>query len=136
MASIFSRIVSGEIPSYKVAENDQYLAFLDINPLVLGHVLVIPKQETDYLFDLNDSLLSGLILFAKEVAKALEKVVPCKRIGVSVIGLEVPHAHVHLIPLNTMDDINFSRPKLSLSPETLKDIQNRIVEAIGDKVGS
>jgi histidine triad (HIT) family protein len=113
MPTLFSRIVSGEIPCHKIAENDQFLAFLDIMPLAEGHTLVIPKQEIDYIFDLPDELLSGLILFAKSLAPALQQAVPCKRIGVSVIGLEVPHAHVHLIPMNTISDVNFSRPKLT-----------------------
>ncbi len=113
MPTLFSRIVSGEIPCHKIAENDQFLAFLDIMPLAEGHTLVIPKQEIDYIFDLPDELLSGLILFAKSLAPALQQAVPCKRIGVSIIGLEVPHAHVHLIPMNTISDVNFSRPKLT-----------------------
>ncbi|HRR16813.1 MAG TPA: HIT domain-containing protein, partial [Bacteroidales bacterium] len=112
MASIFSRIVSGEIPCYKVAEDDNYLAFLDINPLNTGHTLVIPKKEIDYIFDIDDDTYAGLMLFAKRVARAIEKEVPCNRIGVAVVGLEVPHAHIHLIPINTMDDMNFRRPKL------------------------
>src|SRR4051812_40373377 len=107
MASVFSKIISGEIPAYKILENDKYLAFLDIQPLAIGHTLVIPKEETDYIFDLEDDALSGLILFSKKVAIGLRKAISCKRIGVSVIGLEVPHAHVHLIPLNQMNDINF-----------------------------
>ena len=115
MASIFSRIVQGEIPSYKVAENDKYYAFLDINPLVKGHVLVIPKEETDYLFDLNDDDLGGIMLFAKKVAKAIQVAYPCKRVGVAVIGLDVPHAHIHLVPLQGPFDIDFNRPKLKLS---------------------
>lgn len=120
MASIFSRIVSGEIPCHKIAEDENYLAFLDVNPLVEGHTLVIPKKEVDYLFDLDDELYTGLMAFAKKVSKSVEKAVPCKRIGVAVIGLEVPHAHVHLVPLNVMNDINFSRPKLSMSKEELE----------------
>ena len=115
MASIFSRIVQGEIPSYKVAENDKYYAFLDINPLVKGHVLVIPKEETDYLFDLSDDDLGGIMLFAKKVAKAIQVAYPCKRVGVAVIGLDVPHAHIHLVPLQGPFDIDFNRPKLKLS---------------------
>ena len=113
MPSIFSRIVAGEIPSHKIAENEQYLAFLDVNPLVEGHTLVIPKKEIDYLFDLDDELYSGLMQFAKRTASAIEKAISCKRIGIAVIGLEVPHAHVHLIPLNKMADINFSMPKMN-----------------------
>ncbi len=122
MASIFSRIVNGEIPCHKVAESNKYLAFLDINPLVKGHTLVIPKEEVDYIFDLNDDLLGGLMVFSKKVAKAIEKTFPCERVGVSVIGLEVPHAHVHLIPLQGMGDMNFSNPKLDLSQEELAEI--------------
>ena len=126
MASIFSKIAQGEIPSYKVAENDQYYAFLDINPLVEGHVLVIPKEETDYFFDLSDELLSGIAVFSKKVAKAIQKAVPCKRVGVAVIGLDVPHAHVHLIPLQGAQDIDFSRPKLKLSQGEFQSIADRI----------
>ena len=119
MASIFTRIVQGEIPCYKIAENEHFLAFLDVNPLVKGHTLVIPKKEQDYLFDLENDSFVGLQLFAKEVAIQLKKHIDCKRIGVAVIGLEVPHAHIHLIPLNQMDDMNFNRQKLSLSSEEL-----------------
>lgn len=119
MASIFTRIVQGEIPCYKIAEDANYLAFLDVNPLVEGHTLVIPKMEQDYIFDIADDSFVGLHLFAKEVAKQLKKHIPCKRIGVAVIGLEVPHAHIHLIPLNQMDDMNFNRKKLTLSAEEL-----------------
>ena len=126
MASIFTRIVQGEIPCYKIAENEHYMAFLDVNPLVRGHTLVIPKQEQDYLFDLEDDSFVGLHLFAKEVAIQLKKHIACKRIGVAVIGLEVPHAHIHLIPLNEMEDINFNRKKLSLSPEELTIIADRL----------
>lgn len=126
MASIFSKILKGEIPAFKVLEDENYLAFLDVNPLALGHTLVIPKQEVDYIFDLDDSLFSGLHVFSKKVAKALEKAMPCKRIGVAVIGLEVPHAHVHLIPLNSMDDINFSRPKLTVPKDKMAEIAEKI----------
>jgi histidine triad (HIT) family protein len=117
MASIFTKIVNGEIPSYKVAEDKNYLAFLDIFPLALGHILVIPKNETDYLFDLDDESYSGLMSFSKRVAIALKKAIPCKKVGIAVLGLEVPHAHIHLVPLNRESDINFSKPKLSLSSE-------------------
>ncbi|WP_162426968.1 HIT family protein [Pontibacter pudoricolor] len=110
-ASIFTKIVNGEIPAYKVAEDDRFLAFLDVFPTTKGHTLVIPKQQTDYIFDLNDELYLGLMAFAKKVAAAIEKAVPCKRIGVAVVGLEVPHAHVHLIPLNSMQDMNFANKK-------------------------
>jgi histidine triad (HIT) family protein len=121
MASLFSRIVNGEIPCYKIAEDQNYLAFLDVNPLAIGHTLVIPKKEIDYIFNMDDNLLAGLHLFSKKVALAIEKAIPCKRIGVAVIGLEVPHAHVHLIPLNTMNDINFTRPKLTVSKNKLEE---------------
>ena len=119
MPTIFSRIIAGEIPCHKIAENDMYLAFLDIMPLAPGHVLVVPKIEIDYIFDLDQDVLAGILPFAQPIAAAMEKVVPCERIGISVIGLEVPHAHVHLIPLRTMDDINFSRPKMKMSAEEL-----------------
>jgi len=124
--TIFSKIVAGEIPAYVVAESIDYLAFLDINPLAEGHLLVIPKQEVDYLFDLDDELYTGLQLFAKIVATAMKKAIPCKRIGVAVIGLEVPHAHIHLIPMNRVDDLNFARPKLSFTPEQLKETAEKI----------
>ena len=119
MATIFSKIISGEIHCHKIAETHEYFAFLDILPLATGHTLVIPKREVDYIFNLTDEELSGLMQFAKRVAAAVEKAIPCLRIGVSVIGLEVPHAHIHLIPLNTMDDINFSRPKMKPTQEEL-----------------
>ena len=126
MASIFTKIILGEIPCYKVAEDERFLAFLDIFPLKKGHVLVIPKKEVDYLFDLEDDLFAGLHLFAKEVAVQLKKKIACKRIGVAVIGLEVPHAHVHLVPLNSVSDINFAKPKLKLSEQEFKDTLNKI----------
>ncbi|MFW5890068.1 MAG: HIT family protein [Marinilabiliaceae bacterium] len=126
MATIFSKIVNGEIPSYKIAEDDRYYAFLDIHPLAKGHTLVVPKQEIDYLFDLDDDLLAGMMVFSKKVARAIEKAVPCKRIGVAVLGLEVPHAHIHLVPLNEESDISFSRPKLQLSDEELASIAEKI----------
>jgi len=126
MASLFSKIVKGEIPCYKIAESDKYFAFLDINPLAKGHTLVIPKQEIDYIFDLDDDLLAGLIVFAKKVATAIEKTINCERIGIAVVGLEVSHAHVHLIPINDIGDISFSRPKLKLSEEELTDIAAQI----------
>ncbi len=119
MATIFSKIASGDIPSYKVAESDKFYAFLDINPLTKGHTLVIPRQEIDYLFDLDDQLLSEMTLFAKQVAKAIERAMPCVRVGVAVIGLEVPHAHIHLIPIQGEKDMNFSNPKLTLSSEEM-----------------
>lgn len=129
MPSLFTRIIQGEIPAYKIAETDQFLAFLDVFPLVEGHVLVIPKQEIDNLFDLEPSLLQSLFGFSQQVAKAIEKTIPCKKVGVAVIGLEVPHAHIHLVPINEVGDINFSRPKMQLSKEQLHSIQNRIVSA-------
>jgi histidine triad (HIT) family protein len=130
MPSIFSKIVSGEIPCYKVAENDDFLAFLDINPLALGHTLVIPKKEVDYIFNLDDETYQGLFAFAKKVALAIEKEVVCKRIGIAVIGLEVPHAHIHLVPMNSIYDIDFKKPKLKLSPQELEDIRSKISEAL------
>jgi histidine triad (HIT) family protein len=129
MASIFTKIINGDIPSYKVAENEDYLAFLDIQPLVKGHVLVIPKKEEDYIFDLDDNTLSGLMTFAKSVAKKMDKVLDCKRIGVTVIGLEVPHAHVHLIPINGVADMDFGKEKLSLESEEMEKISKSIKEA-------
>jgi histidine triad (HIT) family protein len=129
MASIFTKIVNGEIPSYKVAEDDNFLAFLDIFPLAKGHVLVIPKREVDYLFDLDDETYTGLTLFSKKVAVAIKKVIPCKKVGVAVLGLEVPHAHIHLIPLNSEKDINFSSPKLKLTAEEFTEIAGKISNA-------
>ena len=126
MASIFSKIVNGEIPCYKVAEDENYLAFLDIFPLVKGHVLVIPKVEIDYLFDLDDQKYTGLMLFTKRVALALKKAIPCKKVGVAVLGLEVPHAHIHLVPLNSESDINFSKPKLTLTAAEFTDVAAKI----------
>lgn len=120
MASIFTKIVKGEIPSYKVAETDKYYAFLDISPLQKGHTLVIPKREEDYLFDLSDEELSGLMLFARSVAKGIRKSVPCKRVGVAVLGLDVPHAHIHLVPLNEGTDLDFSNPKKQFSKEEMQ----------------
>ncbi|MFO7617843.1 MAG: HIT family protein [Bacteroidales bacterium] len=130
MASIFSRIVSGEIPCYKIAEESQYLAFLDINPLMEGHTLVIPKREVDYIFDLSDEELAGLMAFARKVALAIDKVIPCERIGVAVIGLEVPHAHVHLVPINGLYDIDFRKPKLRLSDDEFRAIADKIRSAL------
>ncbi len=129
MASIFSKIVEGEIPSYKIAETADYYAFLDINPLAKGHTLVIPKKEIDYIFDIEDELYKGLFAFAKKVGKAIESVVPCKRMGITVIGLEVPHAHIHLIPINTIYDMDFKQPKLKLSGEEFEQIAADIREA-------
>lgn len=130
MASIFTRIVDREIPAHIVAESPDFLAFLDISPLSEGHTLVIPKKEVDYLFDLDDETLAGLNIFAKKIAKAIDAVSDCERVGVSVIGLEVPHAHIHLIPINTVDDMNFSRMKLSPSKEELIATAKRISEAV------
>jgi len=128
MASIFLKIAQGQIPSYKVAESDKYYAFLDINPLVEGHVLVIPKEETDYFFDLNDDELGGIMVFAKKIAKAIQNTIPCIRVGVAIIGLDVPHAHIHLIPLQGAQDIDFNRPKLKLSQEEFQSIAGRIAK--------
>jgi histidine triad (HIT) family protein len=130
MATIFTRIIKGEIPCYKIAEDDNYFAFLDINPLMAGHTLVVPKKETDYLFDLDDDQLAGLIIFSRKVADAIKSAIPCNRIGVAVLGLEVPHAHIHLVPMNSMDDVNFKNPKLKFSPEQFREI----AEKIGSKV--
>lgn len=130
MASIFSRIVSGEIPAWKVAESKDFLAFLDINPLAEGHTLVIPKNEIDNIFDIEDPLYAEYFVFAKKVAKAIKAVIPCTKVGIAVIGLEVAHAHIHLIPINTIYDIDFSKPKLKLNPERLKAIAGSIAEAI------
>lgn len=127
MPSIFTKIVNGDIPCYKIAEDDRFLAFLDINPLAKGHTLVIPKQEVDYIFDLEDELLADLTVFAKKVAKAIEKSVVCERVGIAVIGLEVPHAHIHLVPINSIGDLSFSNPKLKLSKEELEELTNTIV---------
>ena len=130
MAGLFSRIAAGEIPSYKVAENEDFFAFLDISPLAKGHVLVIPKQEIDYIFDIEDEMYKNLWLFAMKVAKAVKQIVPCIKVGVAVIGLEVPHAHIHLVPLNTMDDINFSRPKLTFPADEMKELAEQISKAV------
>lgn len=129
MASIFSRIVAGEIPSYKVAEDDKHYAFLDISPVAPGHTLVIPKKEVDYLFDLADDEYESLQLFAKRVATAMKSALPCKRIGVAVMGLEVPHAHIHLVPINKESDMNFFKEKLSLDPKDMADIAQSIAKA-------
>lgn len=130
MPSIFSKIVSGDIPAFKVAEDKNYVAFLDIFPLAEGHVLVIPKKETDYIFDLDSEEYLGLFNFAKKVAKAMDKVISCERIGVAVIGLEVPHAHIHLVPLHDVSDINFARPKLKFLDSEMKEIADLIKSAI------
>lgn len=128
MASIFSKIIAGEIPSYKIAENEHFFAFLDVFPMVHGHTLVVPKVETDYVFDLTDDLLSEMLVFAKPIAKAIEQAFPCERCGLSIIGLEVPHAHLHVVPINNADDLNFTRPKLKLSAEEFKAIQEKILQ--------
>jgi histidine triad (HIT) family protein len=130
MASIFSKIISGEIPSFKIAEDEHFIAFLDTSPIVKGHVLVVPKCEVDKLFEAEDVYLTSILLFAKPIAKAIEMSMPCKRCGLSVIGLEVPHAHMHLVPINTADDLNFTRPKLSLSTSELKEIQEAILRQL------
>jgi histidine triad (HIT) family protein len=130
MATIFTKIIRGEIPCYKVAESDKYFAFLDINPLNAGHTLVVPKKETDYIFDLSDDDYSGLMLFSKKVALGIEKAIPCARIGVAVVGLEVPHTHIHLVPINAISDLNFANPKLKMTPEEFEKIALRISEKV------
>jgi len=130
MATIFTRIIRGEIPCYKIAEDERYFAFLDINPLRAGHTLVVPKKEVDYLFDLDDDLLSGIIIFSRKVSKAIKDSVPCTRIGVAVIGLEVPHAHIHLVPMDSMEDLNFRNPKLKFTPDEFKTLAKKISEKV------
>jgi histidine triad (HIT) family protein len=130
MSTIFSKIIAGEIPSYKIAENEHFYAFLDIFPLREGHVLVVPKTEVDKIFDVDDSLLAEWLVFAKPIAKAIEQAFPCDRCGISVIGLEVPHAHMHLVPINSSDDLNFTRGKLKLSSEQLKEVQQKILREL------
>lgn len=126
MASIFSKIINGDIPCYKVHENDNFFAFLDINPLKLGHTLVVPKVEIDYLFDIEDNILSEMLVFTKSIAVAIKSAIPCLRVGVAVIGLEVPHAHIHLVPLNSLGDINFSNPKLVIDSDQMQRIAQDI----------
>lgn len=126
MATVFTKIINGEIPCYKIAEDDDYLAFLDINPLRAGHTLVVSKMETDYIFDLEDTYLAGMIVFSKKIAVAIKSAIPCNRIGVAILGLEVPHAHIHLVPMDKMEDINFKNPKLKFTVEEFKDIAARI----------
>ena len=126
MSTIFTKIINGDIPCYKIAENDDYFAFLDINPLRAGHTLVVPRRETDYIFDLEDNYLAGMIIFSKKIAAAIKNAIPCNRIGVAILGLEVPHAHIHLVPMDTMEDINFKNPKLKFTPEEFKDIASKI----------
>ena len=124
--SIFTKIIKGEIPCYKIAEDDRFIAFLDVSPIKKGHTLVVPKAQIDYLFDLDDSLLSDLMIFAKKVAQKMERAISCERIGIAVIGLEVPHAHIHLVPLDTVGDIDFSQPKLQLSAKEMNEIADSI----------
>ena len=130
MATIFTKIINGEIPCYKIAEDENYFAFLDINPLKAGHTLVVPKNETDYIYDLDDDLLTGLFLFSKKIAIAIKSAIPCNRIGIAVLGLEVPHAHIHLVPMDTMEDVNFKNPKLKFTVEEFQDIAARISSKI------
>ena len=130
MASVFTKIINGEIPCYKIAEDDRYFAFLDINPLREGHTLVVPKKETDYIFDLDDDTFAGMMVFSKKIASALKAAIPCARIGVAILGLEVPHAHIHLVPMNSMEDVNFRNPKLKFTPEEF----NSIAQKIKDKI--
>jgi histidine triad (HIT) family protein len=130
MATIFTKIIKGEIPCYRIAEDERYFAFLDINPLREGHTLVVPKKEIDYLFDLDDDLLSGIFIFSKKISKAIKESVPCARIGVAVIGLEVPHAHIHLVPMDSMEDVNFRNPKLKFTPAEFKTIAKKISEKV------
>jgi histidine triad (HIT) family protein len=130
MSTIFSKIIKGEIPCYKIAENDDYFAFLDINPLRAGHTLVVPKRETDYIFDLEDHYLAGMVIFSKKIAIAIKNAISCNRIGVAILGLEVPHAHIHLVPMDTMKDINFKNPKLKFSPEEFSEIAAKISRSV------
>jgi histidine triad (HIT) family protein len=130
MATIFTKIINGEIPCYKIAEDERYFAFLDINPLKAGHTLVVPKKETDYIFDLDDDQLKGIVVFSKKVAAAIKAAFPCNRIGIAVLGLDVPHAHVHLVPIDSMEDINFRKPKLKFTPEEFKEIAKRITKEV------
>jgi histidine triad (HIT) family protein len=130
MATIFTKIINGEIPCYKIAEDERYFAFLDINPLKAGHTLVVPKIETDYIFDLDDDQLKGIIIFSKKVAAAIKAAFPCNRIGIAILGLEVPHAHIHLVPMDSMEDVNFRNPKLKFTPEEFREIAKRITKEI------
>ncbi len=130
MSTIFTKIISGEIPSYKIAEDDRFYAFLDINPLAKGHTLVVPKLETDYLFDLEDDILGEMLIFSKKVALAIDKKMDCKRVGIAVLGLEVPHAHIHLVPINGLHDIEFSKPKLQLEQEEFVEIAEKISKEV------
>jgi histidine triad (HIT) family protein len=130
MSTIFTKIINGEIPCHKIAEDENYFAFLDINPLRAGHTLVVPKQETDYIFDLDDKKLAGLILFSKKIAAAIKAAIPCNRIGVAILGLEVPHAHIHLVPMDSMEDVNFRNPKMKFTPEEFKAIAEEIIKKV------
>jgi histidine triad (HIT) family protein len=130
MATIFTKIMKGEIPCYKIAENDRFFAFLDINPLAKGHTLVVPKAEVDYIFDQDDAVLSEILIFSKKIAKAIDKTMNCKRVGIAVIGLEVPHTHIHLVPMNNIGDLNFARPKLTLQKEEFEKIAAKIIAAL------
>jgi len=130
MATIFTKIINGEIPCYKIAEDENYFAFLDINPLKAGHTLVVPKKEVDYVFDLDNNQLSGLVLFSKKIASAIKSAFPCNRIGVAILGLEIPHAHIHLVPMDSMEDINFKNSKLKFSPEEFMEIADKIRKKI------
>lgn len=130
MDTIFTKIIKGEIPCYKIAENDQFFAFLDINPLAKGHTLVVPKLQNDYIFDLDDQMLADMMVFAKKVAKAIEANVPCMRIGVAVIGIEVPHTHIHLVPINKVGDLNFANPKCQLSSDEMEEIADKISKSV------
>jgi histidine triad (HIT) family protein len=130
MSSIFTKVINGEIKAFKIAENDRFLAFLDVFPLAKGHTLIVPKQEIDYIFDIEDTMLADMTVFAKKVGLAIEKAIPCRRIGVAIIGLEVPHAHIHLIPLQTVQDINFTREKMKVSQEELEEISIKIKQFI------
>jgi len=132
MASIFTKIIKGEIPSYKVAEDEQFFAFLDIRPLARGHTLVVPKKEVDYIFDIEDQLLADMIVFSKKLGRAIEKVVPCKRMGMTVLGLEVPHAHIHLVPINSVYDIDFKKPAVEMSSEEFVELSAKIAAAYAD----
>ncbi len=135
MASVFTKIVKGELPAYKVAEDDRFLAFLDINPLAKGHTLVIPKEEIDYIFDLPEELYRDLWLFARKVARAIEQVVECERIGIAVVGLEVPHAHIHLVPINSIADMNFAKPRVKMTDEEFKELAEQINNAYKELYG-
>lgn len=130
MSTIFSRIIQGEIPCYKIAEDEKHFAFLDISPLTKGHTLVVPKRENDYIFDLLDEELADLMVFAKKVAKAIDKSIPCTRVGIAVIGLDVPHTHIHLVPMSSGNDLNFSKAKLTLAPEEMNEIADTIKKAL------